>query len=68
MKERREGSTQMPIAAVPHEFAGNLSLSLAYCVGRRAAKLGEHENPYPHWSPQAKAWEAGRNPVPETIR
>ena len=58
--ERRQGSTQMPITQIPAPYAGNLSLGLAYTVGLRAARLGEHVNPYPVWTKQAEAWDAGR--------
>lgn len=59
-RPERATSTPLPLPRIPAPYAGNLSLSLAYCVGRRARRLGEHLNPYPGWTEQAKAWDAGR--------
>ena len=58
--ERREGSTRLPIVRVPDEYAGNLSLSLAYSVGLHSYDLGRWINPYPAATKQAEAWDAGR--------
>jgi hypothetical protein len=58
--ERREGSTRLPIVRVPQEYAGNLSLSLAYSVGLHSHRLERHVNPYPVGTKQAEAWDAGR--------
>jgi hypothetical protein len=58
--ERREGSTRLPIVRVPDEYAGSLSLSLAYSVGLHSHRLERHVNPYPVGTKQAEAWDAGR--------
>lgn len=53
-------STPLRIVQAPPEYAGNLSLSLAYAIGRNSADLGRHLNPYPTGTKQAEAWDAGR--------
>lgn len=53
-------STPMRIVQAPPEYAGSLSLSLAYAIGRHSFDLGRHCNPYPDTTTQAKAWAAGR--------
>jgi hypothetical protein len=57
------GATRLPIQQIPEPWAGNLSQSLAYAMGRYAATRVEAINPYPAWTPQAEAWDAGYQSV-----
>jgi hypothetical protein len=50
----------MRIVPVPPEYAGNLSTSLAFAIGRNSVALERHVNPYPVGTKQAEAWDAGR--------